>query len=114
MDRYQYAPLFHLIFTAPVTVPFMSVVSGTKIDRAGAAIGADDYSRAFAMLRGKLIGNNGERYAIFVRDLKPSYAIVYRDIATGYVLLIGSFALTVIAPAWHEFQNLPRRSSGHA
>lgn len=79
----------------------MSVVSGTKIDRAGAAIGADDYSRAFAMLRGKLIGNNGERYAIFVRDLKPSYAIVYRDIATGYVLLIGSFALTVIAPAWH-------------
>ncbi|MFY9694123.1 MAG: fatty acid desaturase, partial [Xanthobacteraceae bacterium] len=67
----------------------------------GATIGADDYSRAFAALRGKLIGNNGERYAVFVRDLKPRYAIVYRDIAVGYVLLIGSFALTVIAPAWH-------------
>jgi len=79
----------------------MSVFSSTKMDMADAAIGTDDYSRAFAALRGKLISNNGERYAGFVRDLKPRYTTVYRDIAVGYVLLIMSFGLTVVAPAWH-------------
>jgi fatty acid desaturase len=42
----------------------------------------------------------GERYVAFVRDLKPRYAIVYRDIALGYGLLALSFGLTVVAPAW--------------
>ena len=65
-----------------------------------ALVGSEDYSRSFATLRGKLIGSNGERYVAFVRDLKPSYAIVYRDIAVGYVLLAVSFGLTVMAPAW--------------
>lgn len=67
---------------------------------ADARVGADDYSRTFSTLRGRLIGNTGERYVVFVRDLKPRYAIVYRDIAVGYVLLAVSFGLTVIAPAW--------------
>jgi fatty acid desaturase len=73
---------------------------GTTTDLVAAPAGADDYSRTFATLRGKLIGRNGERYVAFVRDLKPRYAIVYRDIAIGYVLLAASFGLTVIAPAW--------------
>lgn len=72
----------------------------TTIDLVAAPAGTDDYSRTFATLRGKLIGSNGERYVAFVRGLKPRYAIVYRDIAVGYVLLAVSFGLTVIAPAW--------------
>jgi len=67
---------------------------------ADALVGTDDYSRTFATLRGKLIGGNGECYVAFVRGLKPRCAIVYRDIAVGYVLLAVSFSLTVIAPAW--------------
>ena len=73
---------------------------GTTIDLVAAPAGADDYSRTFATLRGKLIGRNGERYVAFVRELRPRYAIVYRDIAAGYILLAASFGLTVIAPAW--------------
>jgi hypothetical protein len=65
-----------------------------------ALVATDDYSRTFATLRGKLISDNGERYVDFVRGLKSRYAIVYRDIAVGYVLLAVSFGLTVIAPAW--------------
>jgi fatty acid desaturase len=73
---------------------------GTIHDLVVAPTGDDDYSRTFATLRGKLIGRNGERYVAFVREMKPRYAIVYRDIAIGYVLLAASFGLTVIAPAW--------------
>ena len=73
---------------------------GTTTDLVAAPAGADDYSRTFAALRGKLIGHNGERYVAFVRGLKPRYAIVYRDIGVGYVLLAASFGLTVIAPTW--------------
>src|SRR6202795_5230912 len=73
---------------------------GTTIDLVAAPAGADNYARTFATLRGKLIGRNGERYVAFVRDLKPSYAVVYRDIAVGYILLAASFGLTIIAPAW--------------
>jgi len=72
----------------------------TTIDLVAAPAATDDYSRTFSTLRGKLIGSNGERYVAFVRDLKPRYAIVYRDIAAGYALLAVSYALTVIAPAW--------------
>jgi fatty acid desaturase len=73
---------------------------GTTHDLVAAPAGADDYSRTFTTLRGKLIGRNGERYVVFVRELKPRFAIVYRDIALGYVFLAASFGLTVIAPAW--------------
>jgi fatty acid desaturase len=73
---------------------------GTAFDLVAAAADSDDYSRTFAALRGKLIGRNGERYVVFVRELKPRYAIVYRDIAVGYGWLAASFGLTVIAPAW--------------
>jgi fatty acid desaturase len=72
----------------------------TKTDTADAPVGTDDYSRTFSALRSTLIGGNGERYVVFVRDLKPRYRIVYRDIAVGYALLAASFGLTVIAPAW--------------
>src|ERR1700683_4036096 len=72
----------------------------TTIDLVAVPAATDDYSRTFSTLRGKLIGVNGQRYVVFVRDLKPRYAIVYRDIAVGYGLLAVSFALTVIAPAW--------------
>jgi fatty acid desaturase len=72
----------------------------TTIDLVAVPAATDDYSRTFSTLRGKLIGSNGERYVAFVRDLKPRYAIVYRDIAVGYGLLAVSFGLTVIAPAW--------------
>jgi fatty acid desaturase len=72
----------------------------TTIEMADAFVATDDYSRTFSTLRGKLTGSNGERYVAFVRDLKPRYAILYRDIAAGYALLVASFALTVIAPAW--------------
>lgn len=60
----------------------------------------DDYSRTFSMLRAKLVGSNGERYVVFVRGLVPKYWIVYRDISVGYLLLAGSFGVTVAAPAW--------------
>src|SRR6202023_3796859 len=73
---------------------------GTTHDLVATPAGADDYSRTFATLRGKLIGRNGERYVAFVRELKPRFRIVYRDIAVGYVFLAGSFGLTVVAPAW--------------
>lgn len=72
----------------------------TKIDSADAPVGTDDYSRTFATLRSRLVGRNGERYVVFVRELKPNYRIAYRDITLGYVLLAASFGLTVIAPAW--------------
>jgi fatty acid desaturase len=73
---------------------------GTTIDLVAAPARVDDYSRTFATLRGKLIGRNGERYDAFVRELKPRYAIVYRHIALGYILLAASLALTVVAPGW--------------
>ena len=66
-----------------------------KLDAQGVA---DDYSRTFQLLRARLVGGNGKRFVLFVRDLKPRYWIVYRDIALGYVLLAGSFCLTVAAP----------------
>ena len=70
-------------------------------DECAEAPGADeDYSRTFSAQRSRLTGSNGEPYVAFVRNLKPRYSIVYRDIALGYVLLAASFALTVILPAW--------------
>jgi fatty acid desaturase len=60
----------------------------------------DDYSRTFSALRGRLVGRDGERYVAFVRGLKPSYWLIYRDIAIGYLLLVCSYGLTVGAAYW--------------
>jgi fatty acid desaturase len=60
----------------------------------------DDYSVMFAACRAKLVGKNGDRYVIFVRNLRPKYWIVYRDIALGYLWLAVSYGLMVAAPFW--------------
>jgi fatty acid desaturase len=60
----------------------------------------DDYSVTFGAYRPKLVGKSGERYVVFVRNLRPKYWIVYRDIAMGYLLLGFSFGLMVAAPFW--------------
>jgi fatty acid desaturase len=60
----------------------------------------DDYSRTFSVYRTRLVGPNGQRYADFVRELRPRYWIVYRDIAAGYLFLVLSCGLTAAAPHW--------------
>jgi fatty acid desaturase len=52
--------------------------------------GTRDHSDAFGRLRPLVANSRGEMLIDFVKTLTPDYASVYRDIAIGYAMLIGT------------------------
>jgi fatty acid desaturase len=52
----------------------------------------------YNLLRSTLVSDNGVKVADFVKGLRPQYCVVYRDIALGYVSLVASAALIIVAP----------------
>jgi len=62
------------------------------------AVRFDDHSAGFAALRRDLRDSNGVRLMDFVRDLKPDFRKVRRDIALGYLMLAVTIAATAFLP----------------
>jgi fatty acid desaturase len=52
--------------------------------------GTRDHSATFGRLRPLVANSRGEALIDLVKTLTPHYAVVYRDIAIGYALLIGT------------------------
>ena len=51
----------------------------------------------FGKVRPRVTDSRGETLSDFTKTLKPNYLVVYRDIALGYVLVIGALALAIVA-----------------
>jgi fatty acid desaturase len=64
--------------------------------QSGDHIQTGDHSNTFHRLRNTLTNSSGERYVDFMRQLKPDFAVVRRDIARGYGMLIAT-CLAMIA-----------------
>jgi fatty acid desaturase len=62
-----------------------------------ALAGTRDYSGSFGKVRPHVINSRGETLSDFAKALKPNYFVVYRDIALGHILLIGTLALAIVA-----------------
>jgi len=56
-----------------------------------------DYSATFGKVRPLIVNSRGETLIDFVKTLTPDYAVVGRDIAIGYALLIGTLAAMIAA-----------------
>ena len=52
---------------------------------------------SFGKVRPHVTNSRGETLSDFTKALKPNYLVVYRDIALGYVLVIGALALAIVA-----------------
>ena len=56
-----------------------------------------DHSATFGRLRPLVANSRGQMLIDFVKTLTPDYASVYRDIAIGYALLIGTLVGALVA-----------------
>src|SRR5262249_17408557 len=62
-----------------------------------ASDGTRDHSATFGRVRPLIADARGETLIDFVKTLTPDYAVVYRDIALGYVLLTGTLVAAIAA-----------------
>jgi hypothetical protein len=56
-----------------------------------------DYSNFFGRMRPTIKNSRGLMLIDFIKSLQPNYAVVYRDIAIGYVALAARAGLAVTA-----------------
>jgi fatty acid desaturase len=61
---------------------------------------SDDYSNSFAKVRAGVRNSRNIALIDFLKLLRPNYAVVYRDIAIGYVAIMVTVLVAIEAERW--------------